>query len=196
MRTYVHLVQYISALTTFDILRHYADLPIESIEDTANVIDDPSNGLALQKDVHNGFDRFRWSLKETAVRLSFPSSLMVADKHLKTPNQYTTFIYEKGHGFLQAEPQTVTFTDKSCAFDELSPRPHKRLLPNVTGISLPNPLHAIAGVLHMSGAGECIDRALDRAGKGATGVLFTGADFAHLGLAEDLAGAMSQVAVH
>jgi hypothetical protein len=71
----------------------------------------------------------------------------------------------------------------------------------MTGIPLPNPLfirihHAISSVLHMSGVGKCIDQALDRAGKGATSVFFTGADFAHLDLAEDLVRAMGQVAVH
>jgi hypothetical protein len=91
--------------------------------------------------------------------------------------------------------------DKSRTFEEPSSPPYKRLRSNVTGISLPNPLflrihHAIAGVLHMSGVGECIDRALDRAGKSMMGVFFTGADFAHLGLAEDLVRAMGQVAVH
>jgi hypothetical protein len=65
--TEIHLIQYLSALTTFDILRNYADLPIKSIEDIVDVIDDPTNGLALEANAHNGFDRFRWSLKETEV---------------------------------------------------------------------------------------------------------------------------------
>ena len=54
---------------TFDILRNYADLPINSIEDIEQVIDAPSNGIALQSDAHKGFDKFKWSLKETEVCL-------------------------------------------------------------------------------------------------------------------------------
>ena len=42
-------------------------MPIKSIEDIAHVIDHSSNGLTLQQDAHTGFDKFRWSLKETEV---------------------------------------------------------------------------------------------------------------------------------
>ncbi len=52
---------------TFDILRNYANLPVETLQDLANIIDDPSNGMSLQLDAHAGFDEFRWSLQETDV---------------------------------------------------------------------------------------------------------------------------------
>jgi hypothetical protein len=61
------LSQYRSALTTFDILRHYAAMPIKDIEDIASIIDDVSNGTTLQSDVHIVFDNFKWSLRETEV---------------------------------------------------------------------------------------------------------------------------------
>jgi hypothetical protein len=48
----------------------------------------------------------------------------------------------------------------------------------------------------MSGVGGCIDRALNMAGKSMMGVFFTDADFAYLGLVEDLVRAIGQVAVH
>lgn len=54
----------------------------------------------------------------------------------------------------------------------------------------------MTGILHMSVAGENIDRALDRAVKGRTAVVLTGADFACLGLIENLEVLMVQVAVH
>ena len=60
--------QYLSALRTFDILRNYAAMPVESIEDIARIIDDPSNGMMLQIDARDGFDEFLWSLKATDVR--------------------------------------------------------------------------------------------------------------------------------
>jgi hypothetical protein len=60
------LLQYLSALTTFDILRHYASLPVTiiEIEDIAKIIDDPSNGMTLEPNVHVGFDDYDWSLKD------------------------------------------------------------------------------------------------------------------------------------
>jgi len=59
---------------------------------------------------------------------------------------------------------------------------------------LPNPLFfrihsAIAGVLHMSGAGEEIDAAVKRAGgAGASGAVPVGDDFEHIFLRERLGG--------
>lgn len=186
--------EYLSALTTFDILRHYADLPIKNIEDIAHIIDDPSNGIALQADAHKGFDKFRWSLKETNIK-----------------NVYKTVIHEDNAAGIEEEGQLVTFADHSRDFMKLSEssasssRPRKKLRSGVagdasSGIALPNPLFirihgAIAGVLYMSGAGESIDKALDRAGESATEVVLTGNDFAHLGLRENLEALMSQVAV-
>ena len=52
---------------TFDILRNYANLPVETLQDLANIIDDPSNGMSLETNAHAGFDEFRWSLQETDV---------------------------------------------------------------------------------------------------------------------------------
>lgn len=59
---------------------------------------------------------------------------------------------------------------------------------------MPNPLFfrihsAIAGVLHMSGAGEEIDAAVKRAGgAGASGAVPVGDDFEHIFLRECLGG--------
>ncbi|KIM73428.1 hypothetical protein PILCRDRAFT_15225 [Piloderma croceum F 1598] len=105
-------------------LRNYADLRIESIEDIANIIDDPSNGLALEANAHNGFDRFRWSLKQT-----------------ENPNEYTTVIYEKrGHGLLKpGAGRIVRFTDHSRDFREPS-SPRKRTRTEAISFDLPNPL--------------------------------------------------------
>lgn len=110
-------------------------------------------------------------------------------------------IYEKGHGLSKlGGGKTVTFKDHSRDFEEPSSPPRKKLRSAVRDFDLPSPLFirihcAIAGILHMSGAGESIDRALDRAGDHPTAVILTGADFAYFGLAEDLQGAMSHVAV-
>jgi hypothetical protein len=71
------------------------------------------------------------------------------------------------------------------------------------GIALPDPgficIHlAIAGVLHMSGAGEEIDTAIKRSGgAGLSGLVQVGDEFDHLCLQESLGGLfMKQVSVN
>ena len=106
---------------------------------------------------------------------------------------------KKAHGISKSgDGKTVTFTDHSRDFNEPLSPPCKKLRLAVKGFDLPNPLFirihcAITGILHMSGVGKHIDQALDRTGERGTAVL-TGADFAYFGLAEDLEGAMSQMA--
>ena len=109
---------------------------------------------------------------------------------------------KKAHG-LTEEGRKVTFADYSRDFQEPSSPVRKKLRNRAStakGFAVPNPLfiqihHAIAGVLHMSAAGENIDQALDRAVKGRTAAVLTGADFARLGLTENLEVLMAQVAV-
>jgi hypothetical protein len=110
---------------------------------------------------------------------------------------------KKAHG-LSGEGLKVTFADLSGNFQEPSSPVRKKLRSRAStakGFAVPNPLfirihHAIAGVLHMSAAGDNIDQALDKAVKGRTAVVLTGTDFAHLGLTENLEVLMAQVAVH
>jgi hypothetical protein len=59
--------QYNSAVTTFDILRNFAHLSPEALQELQDNIDNPSNGFLLAGDSHNGFDRFQWCLQETQV---------------------------------------------------------------------------------------------------------------------------------
>jgi hypothetical protein len=67
-------------LTKFDNLQN-----LRRFAQTADVIDDSSDGLALQADVaHNDFDRFGWSLQEAKVCFLLWSILLVlADKQSK-----------------------------------------------------------------------------------------------------------------
>jgi hypothetical protein len=50
-----------------DIIRHYADLPASFIDDIANTIDGPENGVTLEPSVHQSFDRYEWYFKPTGV---------------------------------------------------------------------------------------------------------------------------------
>ena len=59
--------QFKSAVTTFDILRNFTRIPVEKLEDLHSELDDPSNGMMLQIDTHNSFDRFNWCLQKTEV---------------------------------------------------------------------------------------------------------------------------------
>jgi len=49
---------FMSAATTFDILANYACPPKETFEDLQNQLDDPSNGMMLQSDARDAYDRF------------------------------------------------------------------------------------------------------------------------------------------
>ncbi|KAF9512270.1 hypothetical protein BS47DRAFT_1363277 [Hydnum rufescens UP504] len=129
-----------SALVTLDILRHYASLPDNFVENIASIIDDPSNGMTLEYNAHFGFDEFGWSLRAV----------------------------EGGTRLIAPHKEEITFVDSSLKFSQSSSPPRKRQrttrsgnaddeVQNVKqGIPLPDPLFlrihdALARVLHMSG---------------------------------------------
>jgi len=59
--------QYESAATTLDILRRYTCLPDNILNDLESHIDDTSNGMMMDRNLHATFDRFYWCLKPTEV---------------------------------------------------------------------------------------------------------------------------------
>lgn len=63
-------MQFLSAVASFDILRNYANLPYKDISELVNLIDDPSNGMALDSTPHDGFDAYDWGLMATEVSVS------------------------------------------------------------------------------------------------------------------------------
>ena len=65
--TQASTLQHRAACPTFDILRNYAQLPIETIEHIDELVDDPSNGMLLEANAHTGFDKGRWYLQKTDV---------------------------------------------------------------------------------------------------------------------------------
>jgi len=102
-------------------------------------------------------------------------------------------------------PKRITFTDSSALYSEPSSPPRKKKRTTRSGdageeiqevqqgVALPNPLFfrihsAIAGVLHMSGAGEEIDAAVKRAGGAGASAVPVGDDFEHIFLRERLGG--------
>ncbi|KAF5378191.1 hypothetical protein D9615_007500 [Tricholomella constricta] len=145
---------YNSAVTTFDILRNFASLSSEAVQELENNIDDPSNGILLTSHAHSGFDRFAWCLQET-----------------ETQDRYKVKVYDISHGIGQAawaDSKFVEFKDHSEKFQDDKGRKRGR------EISLPNPRYlrihaAIAGILHMSGAGIFFDELLKRFGDGKGG---------------------------
>jgi len=136
-------------VTTFDILRNYANLSQETISDLEDVIDDPSNGFLLELNAHVGFDRFQWCLQPTEV-----------------DDKYTIKIYGNVHGIPGKATKVVEFKDHSEEFQaNRGRRKRSREIP------LPDRRYinihaAIAGVLHMSGAGKFLDELLQKFGDG------------------------------
>lgn len=68
-----------SAITTFDILANYTRLSKETFEDLQNHLDDPSNGMMLESNAHEAYDRFSWCLKSTEVSFLAFNCLHIAD---------------------------------------------------------------------------------------------------------------------
>ncbi|KAF8157166.1 hypothetical protein B0H34DRAFT_808436 [Crassisporium funariophilum] len=128
-----------SALITFDILVNFTGLLVENLEDLGDLIDQPTNGMLLQHDAHNGFDKFQWYLQKT-------------DKD----DVYDLKKFEPQ--LLIPENVRVSFEDHA---DDFRSDPSKRERP----VDLPKPhyfaIHAaIAQVLHMTNAGHFFDKLL------------------------------------
>lgn len=72
-------IQFKSAVTTFDMLLNFARLSVETLEELHDQLDNPSNGMILQKDAHDAFDSFYWCMKPTEVRFMTRNWLHRAD---------------------------------------------------------------------------------------------------------------------
>ncbi|KAF8076873.1 hypothetical protein FPV67DRAFT_436472, partial [Lyophyllum atratum] len=134
-----------SAMTTFDILVRFTCLSVQTLEELHDQLGNPSNGLTLEINAHDAFDRYNWCLKKTA------------EEHV-----YDLKIFKDRGIMHKPENNRVSFKDHSTGFLPDSTR--KR---NARAVDLPDPhniaIHAaIAGVLNMSGAGRFFDELLDK----------------------------------
>ncbi|KAF4611198.1 hypothetical protein D9613_007133 [Agrocybe pediades] len=135
---------YKSAVTTFGILVKFADLPVKTLEDLHNQLDDPSNRMSLEMNAHDAFDRLYWCLRQTEMA-----------------NVYDLKIHSKRITILKKpENNQVSFKDHSSEFAMDSTHNHRP-------VNLPDPRYiaihaAIAGILHMSGAGIFFDELLHK----------------------------------
>ncbi|KAF9560114.1 hypothetical protein CPC08DRAFT_762902 [Agrocybe pediades] len=133
-----------SAVTTFDILVNFTHLPVKTLEELHDQLDDPSNGMALEMNAHAAFDDFLWCLKRTETEHVY--DLKTLHPHaplLKKPENYQ-----------------VSFKDHSNQF------PLDNAHTKYRSVDLPDPRYiaihsAIAEILHMSGAGNFFDDLLD-----------------------------------
>ncbi|KAK7690767.1 hypothetical protein QCA50_005866 [Cerrena zonata] len=145
-----------SAFITYSILYHFSNLDSAAIDSLQTIIDDTSNGITLDHHPHIGFDRYRWCLHPT-----------------ERVNEYRIRIYDDlRHGLFARQMNLpgntgapVIFRDRSADLLELGGASRKRDRTH----DLPNPhfiaIHAaIAGILHMSGAGKFFDELLDKYG--------------------------------
>lgn len=136
-----------SAVTTFDILRNFTRLSEQTLQELHNHIDHPSNAMMLETNAHNAFDKFKWCLKATEVEHVYDLKVFDATKFFfDPPNNRITFV---DHSEKFPVQRADALKRARCSFD------------------LPNPVYlaihaAIAGVLHMSGAGKFFDELLDK----------------------------------
>ncbi|KAG1774105.1 hypothetical protein EV702DRAFT_1200600 [Suillus placidus] len=117
---------------TLDIIKCYANIPWDFMKTVADCIDAPVNGMTLQYTLHTLFDNFAWCLHATDVPETY-------DVHWFRP-------VPRGHENFQQ----VRFQDHS---KHGTPLPHPKIIA----------IHAaVAHVLHLSGAGEVMDKVCDR----------------------------------
>jgi hypothetical protein len=58
-----------TAAATWNIIRHYSGMSEETIQNTERLIDNPSNGMMLQRDIHDNFDKLKIYLEQTEVSI-------------------------------------------------------------------------------------------------------------------------------
>ncbi|KAJ3500414.1 hypothetical protein NLJ89_g9808 [Agrocybe chaxingu] len=139
-----------SAAATFDILVNFGRLKLDELEDFKLLLDQPSNAFMQELNVHASFNRFWWCLHPT-----------------EEENKYKFKFYRDKMMLFRYRPDLasnpyITFRDHSK--DHAAENSKKR---KTAPIDLPDPrflaIHAaVAGVLHMSGAGRFFDELLDK----------------------------------
>ncbi|KAG1727218.1 hypothetical protein EDB19DRAFT_1914304 [Suillus lakei] len=126
-----------TAAATWNIIRRYSGMSEETIQNMERLVDDPSNGMMLQRDIHDNFDKLKIYLEQT-----------------ERENEY---VVREVRGRPWIHPRKLV--DKVITF-----RNHDV---STQDLPLPNPhfitLHAgISRILHMSGASEVFAQILDK----------------------------------
>lgn len=146
-----------TAAATWNIIRHYSGMPEETIQNMERLVDDPSNGMMLGRDIHDIFDKLKIYLEQT-----------------ERENEYV--VREVG-GRAWIHPRELL--DKTITFQNYDAPTRNLPLPNPRFIAL----HAgISRILHMSGASEVFAQILDKydgAARGNVGNLKSNGDPVH-----------------
>ncbi|KII85632.1 hypothetical protein PLICRDRAFT_56854 [Plicaturopsis crispa FD-325 SS-3] len=144
-----------SAAYAWDILKQYGALDEPNEGNTAALVDDPSNRIAMESHACISFEGFHFSLEPTTV-----------------PHHYIIKEYESCFSWTRPPHPTIVFQDHTPAWPvppskqsvarsiETSVDPDEPVEP-AKPVALPNPkylaLHnALAGILHTSGAGSVL----------------------------------------
>lgn len=126
-----------TAAATWNIIRHYSGMSEETIQSMERLVDDPSNGIMLQGDIHNNFDKLKIYLEQT-----------------ERENEYVVREIE-GRPWIHPRVlvgKVITFRNHDVSTQDLP-------LPNPHFIAL----HAgLSRILHMSGASEVFAQILDK----------------------------------
>ncbi|KAK7676795.1 hypothetical protein QCA50_020263 [Cerrena zonata] len=137
---------YASAMVTYNILTHFSRLSSEEIESLQTLVDDVSNGVLLEYNARAGFVGYYWCFQKT-----------------DRANEYNIRVYNRDRACLRARrwerphDPPVVFRDRSGEFLRTQKRSRTLSVPDPRFIAI----HAaIAGILHMSGAGEFFDELL------------------------------------
>ncbi|KAG1894687.1 uncharacterized protein F5891DRAFT_1061703 [Suillus fuscotomentosus] len=126
-----------SAAATWNIIQHYSGMSEETIQNMERLVDDPSNGMMLERNIYDHFDKLKVYLEQT-----------------ERENEYV--VKEVG-GRPWMHPRellgkTITFQNHDAPTEDL-PLPNPHLIALHAGISQ---------ILYMSGASEVFAQILDK----------------------------------
>ncbi|KAF8582009.1 hypothetical protein K439DRAFT_1635693 [Ramaria rubella] len=144
------------ASVTWEIIRQYTHWTESKLATMMDLTDNPQNGLMLELNHHRAWDKLDWTLAP-----------VVSENGLLVPDTYRIKELRSIPDII-AHKDIITFRDHSVTDEVYWKKAAEKQFQKVQyGVPLPDREfiafhHAIAHVLHMSGAGDAIDLAMHR----------------------------------
>ncbi|KAF8576875.1 hypothetical protein K439DRAFT_1535943 [Ramaria rubella] len=144
------------ASVTWEIIRQYTHWSESKLATMMGLTDSPQNGLMMELNYHRAWDKLHWTLAP-----------VVSENGILVPDTYRIKALRSIPDII-AHKDIITFRDYSVTDEVYWKKDAEKQFQKVQyGVPLPDREfiafhHAIAHVLHMSGAGDAIDLAMHR----------------------------------
>ena len=164
-----------TATATWNIIQHYMGMSNEMVQNMERFIDDPSNGIMLEANVHVVFDKLK-------IYLHWNPEVCLQGFIIASPSCWSVFQREDDYTLKEVDSRPWLdheFVDKTITFSNHAAPDQNLPLPNPYFLAI----HAgISWVLPMSSAAEIFEQIFnkyDRAAGGNAGVLKSDGDTVH-----------------